>query len=131
MKKYLALAVVVSVPASGASVVKSPVLASPAQSSSVIAASQPPAGVQQVWRSAALTDGGYARCINPAGCHAFYSQDIIASYGTVWMYKWNGWTSPTGSDGIGRQIGAFWPLGNYEETGLGKEGFVDEWEGVD
>jgi hypothetical protein len=76
-----------------------------------------------------LTDGGYARCINPQGCHAFYSQDIIANYGTVWMYSWVGVSS--GTSGVEqRQLGAFWPQGQYKEPGLGKEGLIDEWEGV-
>ena len=82
-----------------------------------------------VWQIAPLTDGGYARCKNPAGCHTFYSQEIIANFGTVWMYAWIGVASPGGS-GDSRQIGAFWPRGQYREAWVGKEGLVDEWEGV-
>lgn len=69
-------------------------------------------------------------CKNTAGCHAFGSGEVIANYGTVWMYAWNGRSAADATYPSGRTIGAFWPQGQYMEPGVGTEGFADEWQGV-
>jgi hypothetical protein len=128
-KKYFTVALVFAVPASATSLVLTPDAARVIGSA---APTPPPTSStgQGVWQSAPLRDGGYARCKNPAGCHDFSSDVLIANYGTIWMYAWNGRSAPTTSSPLGRGIGAFWPQGNYQQPGIGVEGFIDEWEGV-
>jgi hypothetical protein len=125
MKKYVALALVFAVPASAATLVFSPEAAQLMRK-----APSSPGGAQGGWQPAALKDGGYARCKNPSGCHDFASNQVIANYGTVWMYQWNGQSASTAGYPAGRGIGAFWPQGQYQQPFIGSEGFVDEWEGV-